>query len=1199
MSQLPEDFITDIATKHGVTKTELDALLLALNDYSGAEIADKLEISQPAVRKRLGESYRKLGIDGSGNKKINNLKQRLYTKYQSSQKNFSSPREDWGEAVDVGGFRGRKVESAELEQWIITDTVNPCRLVAVLGMGGIGKTVLAAMVAQKIQEKFDYLIWRSLRNAPPLGDILTQLLRFLPNDQEPDLTDSDNNKIVRLIDALRKNRCLIILDNVESIFRSGEGKTQEWAGEYQSGYENYGYLFKKVAEAAHDSCLLLTSREKPKEVAALEGKNLPVKVLQLSSLDVDEAREILLDKGCLFTDEQLEELVNRYSGNPLALKIVATTVYDLFGNNIEEFLKQIQQEGAVYGDFRKLLEQQFNRLSKLEQQVMYWLATNRKYVSFGEIKKDLMTTESASKILEVLESLLRRSLIEKEGNSSKFGLQSVVMEYVTERLVENALEEISQKKKIDFINIYPLMKVRSLDYIRHTQARLILEPVKQKLLAIFGTELESHLRRMLVSLQQEPLTKKGYAAGNLINLLRQLQVNKFPNHGDIDLSGRDFSGLTIWQADFQDVKLEDTSFAHADLKGSLFTETMSSVISVRFSPDGKYFATGLSNGEIRLWRTSDTKQIRIYKAHTAWVWAFAFSPDSKILASGSADYTVKLWDVQTGECLQTLEEHTNKVYSVAFSADGNLLASASEDETIKLWDVTTGKCQKTLRGHDDWVWSVTFSPDANNTALLLASSGADRTIKLWDISTGECLKTLKGHNKDVYSISFSPDGRTIASSSEDSTVRVWNITTGKCQQVFEGHSKKVYSVRFHPFGNLLASGGEDRTIKLWDIQRGDCVYTLQEHHSQVWAIAFSSDGNTLISCSDDQTARLWDVATGDCLNVLQGYTRDVYSVAFSPDGKVLASGRDDYTIGLWNLDSTEYYPLRGHQGRIRSVAFHPREPILASGSADNTIKLWDITDIRHGKCIQTLTGHTNWVWTVVFSPDGSTLASSSEDRTIRLWDMITGDCLQKLSGHSHWVWTVAFSPDGKTLASGSADSEIKLWDVSSGECMQTLKEHQDMIWSVAFSPDGKYLASGSEDKTVRLWDLSTGECVHVFQEHTKPIYSVAFSPNGQILASGSADTTVIFWQVSTGVCLDPLKRGHTAAIRTIAFSPDSKLLASGSEDEKIQLWDVQTCRRLQPLKCDRLYENLDITGVTGITDAEKASLKRLGAIEAS
>lgn len=1189
MSQLPENFLTEVATRSGVTKTELDALLLALNDCSGTEIAAKLKISQPAVRKRLGESYRKFGIEGSGNKKLNNLKQKLLAQYQTSQANNSAFYQDWGEAVDVEGFWGREEEILGLEQWIVGDSSHRCRLVAVLGMGGIGKTSLAARIAKKVQTDFDYLIWRSLGNAPPLGDILTQLLRFLPNDAEADLPESDNSKLLRLMDVLRKHRCLVILDNVESVLRSCEGKAHERAGEYQEEHKNYGYLFKKVAEAAHDSCLLLTSREKPKDVAALEGKNLPVKVLQLSGVNLEEARGILTDKGCFCSDRELSELVERYSGNPLALKIVATTLYDLFSNNVGEFLHQIARETAVYGDIRALLDQQFNRLSELEKQLMYWLAIDREYVSITELKEDLITPEPAIRVLEAVESLLRRSLIEKEAGFGRFQQQSVVMEYVTQRLIEQAFQEISQGKTLEFVNTYALMKACSLDYICKIQERLILEPVKKKLFGTFGKELESKLRRMLTNLQQQSSPKKGYAAGNLINLLRQLQIEQ----SQIDLSGRDFSDLSIWQAYFKDVKLHDTSFTNSDLNSSVFTETMSSLVSVRFSPDGEYFATGAISGEVRLWRASDTKQLRIYKGHTNWVWAFAFSPDSQFLASGSADSTIKLWEIHTGACLRTLKEHTNKVYSVAFSPDGHILASGSEDQSIRLWDPNTGECQKTLRGHSDWVWSVTFSPTDNR---LLASSSADGTIKLWDISIGECLKTLKGHSSEVYSVTFNPDGQMLASSSEDQTVKLWDISTGKCRKTLEGHRKKIYSVRFKPDGKTLASSGEDRTIKLWDIQTDKCLRTLQGHTSQVWSLAFSLDGRTLISSSDDQTARLWDVETGNCLNVLQGYTRDVYSVAFSPDSQVLASGRDDQTIRLWDLHTGECHSIGEHQGRIRSVAFNPNGQILASGGGDNTIKLWDIRNISNSKCIQTLIGHTNWVWTVVFSPDGQTLASSSEDRTIRVWETHTGECLKILEGHSHWVWTVAFSPDGQTLASGSADNTVKLWDIRTEQCIRTLTNHKDLVWSVAFSPDGQFLASGSEDQTVRLWNLSTGEC-QVLEGHSQQVYSVAFSPDGQTLASGSGDATVKLWQVSTGVFLDTLKRGHTAAIHSVAFSSDGRLLASGSEDENIQLWDVNKCSRLRQLKSDRLYERMEITGITGLTDAQKASLKALGAVE--
>ena len=108
---------------------------------------------------------------------------------------------------------------------------------------------------------------------------------------------------------------------------------------------------------------------------------------------------------------------------------------------------------------------------------------------------------------------------------------------------------------------------------------------------------------------------------------------------------------------------------------------------------------------------------------------------------------------------------------------------------------------------------------------------------------------------------------------------------------------------------------------------------------------------------------------------------------------------------------------------------------------------------------------------------------------------------------------------------------------------------------------------------------------------------MAFSPNGQTLASAGADTKVMLWQVSTGKCKEVLTLGHTAAIRSLAFSVDGKLLASGSEDENIQLWDMQTCSRLPPFKSARLYEGMNISNIEGLTDAEKASLKMLGAVD--
>ncbi|MHC5732213.1 MAG: NB-ARC domain-containing protein, partial [Nostoc sp.] len=98
-----------------------------------------------------------------------------------NDKSITQNRQDWGEAPGVCFFRGRIAELSQLQQWLIKDN---CRLVAILGMGGIGKTALSVKLAKEVQENFEYLIWRSLRNAPPVAEMLANLIGFLSDDRE-------------------------------------------------------------------------------------------------------------------------------------------------------------------------------------------------------------------------------------------------------------------------------------------------------------------------------------------------------------------------------------------------------------------------------------------------------------------------------------------------------------------------------------------------------------------------------------------------------------------------------------------------------------------------------------------------------------------------------------------------------------------------------------------------------------------------------------------------------------------------------------------------------------------------------------------------------------------------------------------------------------------------------------------------------
>ena len=182
-----------------------------------------------------------------------------------------------------------------------------------------------------------------------------------------------------------------------------------------------------------------------------------------------------------------------------------------------------------------------------------------------ETQAALGSRVSRGAVLEAVEGLRRRSLIERAetGGVAAFTLQSVVLEYVTDRLVADVADEIHRGKPLLLVE-QPLIKALGKDYVRQSQERLIGAPILQQLKA-HHTEggIEQQLLELLEGWRAKPEAAQGYGPGNVVNLLRLLRG---------DLRGLDLSRLALRHAYLAQVDAQDASLVDTDLTETVLAE---------------------------------------------------------------------------------------------------------------------------------------------------------------------------------------------------------------------------------------------------------------------------------------------------------------------------------------------------------------------------------------------------------------------------------------------------------------------------------------------------------------------------------------------------------------------------------------------------------------------------------------------------
>ena len=262
----------------------------------------------------------------------------------------------------------------------------------------------------------------------------------------------------------------------------------------------------------------------------------------------------------------------------------------------------------IFSSLRDLLAEQWTRLSTLEQMVLTWLAIVREPLGAAELHDLLVIPVAEEQVREALEALHRRSLVERGKQLATFTLQSVVLEYVTEVLVERVSQQIQHGVWKDLIS-YALELAGAKEYVRQAQERLIVAPILVRLQALSPQTdaLEERLLCLLNQLRVWDQEVQGYGPANLIALLRLRRGH---------LRGLDLSQLALREASLQGVQMQDAKLCGATLQNTLLTEAMHAIWSVAISRTGTFWAAGSQQGEVRVWREGGQRLHLVWQGHT-------------------------------------------------------------------------------------------------------------------------------------------------------------------------------------------------------------------------------------------------------------------------------------------------------------------------------------------------------------------------------------------------------------------------------------------------------------------------------------------------------------------------------------------------------------------------------------------------------